>query len=166
MAGGSKKNKPNWDKIQAEYLNGGTSYRKLCEKYGLSLSTLRRYAVKHNWAQSAEKVKHDVDTALTQTVVANHIKNATDFNKLVEDMTVRLEQAIQVVDVKNAKSISLLTTALKNLQDMQGLNKTDLDKEEQRQRIAALRARTAAETNKDTPNEIALIFEDNDNEPT
>ena len=164
MAGVSKKDKPNWDKIQAEYLSGGTSYRKLCDKYGLSLSTLRRYAVKHNWASSAEKVKHDVDTALAQTVVANHVKNATDFNKLVEDMSNRLEQAIKVVDVTNAKSISLLTTALKNLQDMQGLNKTDLDREEQRQRIAALKARAAAEANKDTPNEIALIFDDDDNE--
>ena len=43
---------PDWKKIKAEYIRGGTSYRKLADKYrqdGVSFSSIRRRAEKEKW---------------------------------------------------------------------------------------------------------------------
>ena len=39
----------DWKSIKAEYIRGGTSYRKLCSKYGVSFSSLRAIAGKEKW---------------------------------------------------------------------------------------------------------------------
>ena len=39
----------DWKRIKAEYIAGGTSYRKLCEKYGCALSTIKRIARDEDW---------------------------------------------------------------------------------------------------------------------
>ncbi len=50
--------------------------------------------------------------------------------------------ALDVVDKHDTLAIATLTRALKDIRDMQGLNKTALDIEEQRARIAKLRSDT------------------------
>ena len=39
----------DWDKIKAEYIAGGTSYRKLAKKYEVSFDILKNVAVKEGW---------------------------------------------------------------------------------------------------------------------
>ena len=50
----------DWKKIKSEYIAGGTSYRKLAEKYGVSFSTLKRVAVKEKWTDYREKAREKV----------------------------------------------------------------------------------------------------------
>ena len=39
----------NWIAIKNDYINGGGSYRKLAEKYGVSFSAFKRRAQAENW---------------------------------------------------------------------------------------------------------------------
>ena len=64
------------------------------------------------------------------------------YARVVEDMLNRVEDAICVVDVHNAASVKLLTAALKDLRELKSLNKTELDIEEQKARIAKLKSDT------------------------
>ena len=41
----------DWKKIKSEYIAGGTSYRRLAEKYGVSFSTLRGIAEREKWTE-------------------------------------------------------------------------------------------------------------------
>lgn len=54
----------------------------------------------------------------------------------------RVQDAICAVDTADAASIKLLTGALKDLRDLKHLNRTELDIEEQRARIAKLKSDT------------------------
>lgn len=49
----------DWLKIRNEYINGGGSYRKLAEKYGISKSTLMQKAAKEKWNEerSIQQIK-------------------------------------------------------------------------------------------------------------
>ena len=48
----------DWKKIKSDYIAGGTSYRKLAEKYGVSFSTLKDIARKEKWTDLREKAQH------------------------------------------------------------------------------------------------------------
>ena len=151
----SKRDKPNWKKIKAEYLAGGTSYRKLCAKYGVPLSTLRRKAQAEQWVQLQEQVEHKVDDSLVEKVVAKELEEAVGFDKLVDQMMLRVKIAIYNVDTNNAKAVNLLVGALKDLQKIKGLDRSDLDAAEQKARIKALEAKSEAQ--KDDSNDGLVI---------
>lgn len=151
----AKKGKPNWNKIKAEYLAGGTSYRKLCEKYGVPLSTLRRKAKNEQWVQLQEQVEHKIDDSLVEKVVSRELEEAVDFDTLVDEMMLRVKIAIYNVDTNNAKAVNLLVGALKDLQKIKGLDRSDLDAAEQKARIKALEAKS--ETQKDDSNDGLVI---------
>lgn len=151
----AKKNKPNWNKIKAEYLAGGTSYRKLCAKYGVPLSTLRRKAQAEQWVQLQEQVEHKIDDSLVEKVVSRELEEAVDFDTLVDEMMLRVKIAIYNVDTNNAKAVNLLVGALKDLQKIKGLDRSDLDAAEQKARIKALEAKSEAQ--KDDSNDGLVI---------
>lgn len=52
----------NWLKIRNDYINGGGSYRKLAEKYGVNKDTIALRAKAENW-----KGLRDIQTAKIQT---------------------------------------------------------------------------------------------------
>lgn len=152
----SKRDKPNWKKIKAEYLAGGTSYRKLCAKYGVPLSTLRRKAQAENWVQLQEQVEHKIDDSLVEKVVSRELEEAVDFDTLVDEMMLRVKIAIYNVDTSNAKAVNLLVGALKDLQKIKGLDRSDLDAAEQKARIKALEAKSEAQ--KDDADDRGLVI--------
>lgn len=56
----------NWLEIRNDYINGGGSYRKLAEKYGVPFSTLKDIAVKEKWAEAKEQNTNKVRTKTEQ----------------------------------------------------------------------------------------------------
>ena len=77
------------------------------------------------------------------------------FNRIVDGMLDRVQDAICMVNPSDAASIKLLTAALKDLRSLKGLDKTELDREEQRARIAKLRSDTRIV---ETEGEGGIIF--------
>lgn len=68
--------------------------------------------------------------------------DAVRFERLVNQLMDRVEDAICHMDVTQAGSVKLMTGALKDLRDLKHLNKTQLDIDEQRARIEKLRSET------------------------
>jgi hypothetical protein len=68
--------------------------------------------------------------------------DAVRFERLVNQLMDRVEDAICHMDVTQAGSVKLMTGALKDLRDLKHLNKTALDIEEQKARIEKLRSET------------------------
>lgn len=151
----------DWTEIEKDYLESGLSLSQLAQKYGVSISTLKKTAARQGWAKkrsgSEQKVER-VETALAElepeqmepekgttgdTVrVLDRETETQRFNRIVNDMLDRVQDAICMVNPSDAASIKLLTAALKDLRSLKGLDKTDLDREEQRARIAKLRSDT------------------------
>ena len=65
------------------------------------------------------------------------------FNRIVNEMMNRVEDAICNMDVTNAGAVKLLTGALRDLRKLKHLDKTPLDIEEQKARIEKLRSDAA-----------------------
>ena len=65
----------DWLAIKTEYINGGISYRKLAEKYGVSQSTIRKRAATEKWADLREEQRNKIGTK-TEQKTAEKISDA------------------------------------------------------------------------------------------
>lgn len=144
----------DWKKIKAEYIAGGTSYRKLAEKHKVKLSALRSVAEREKWVELKAQTQHKTNTKLTETVSDIETKKAVDIidvaNKLLEKITEIMDSA-----VTGTQSVKNLTSALKDLKEIKGV-KSEADMREQEARIAKLRKE--AEREDDSIKEIEVVL--------
>ena len=149
----------DWKQMKRDYIAGGTSYRKLCEKYGVPLSTLKRVAHDEDWVGLREQCK---TKAATKSVEIESDKQAERMKRLL-NVSDKLLEAVEVaVDQFQTGELAAdrgvlksLSSAIKDIKDIQSL-KTSLDIEEQKARIAILKKQ--AESDNDGASEIAVII--------
>ena len=143
----------DWNKIKAEYIAGGTSYRKLAEKYDVKFSALRNVAEKENWVELKAQTQHRTNTKIVDVVSAKEVEKAVNIIDVADKL---LEKIGTLADmVGDADSIKKLTSAIKDLKDIKGI-KSDADMREQEARIAKLQ-KEAQEEQKDN-NEIKIVI--------
>lgn len=169
----------DWTEIEKDYQEGGLSYAELAVKYKVSISTLKKAAMRQGWGkgrvapkrrQAAGRVKaalaevEEMEPNGTDEMEPDEMEpngtgavplwpegqkvlpaenGAERFQRIVDEMMDRVEDAICRVDTSNAGAVKLLTAALKDLRSLKHLDKTELDIEEQKARIEKLRSETA-----------------------
>ena len=143
----------DWKRIKAEYIAGGTSYRKLAEKYKVKLSALRSVAEREKWVELKAQTQHKTNTKLTETVSDNEAKKAVDIINVADTLLEKIEEIAAMVS--DPDSIKKLTSAIKDLKDIKGI-KSDADMREQEARINKLRKEAEREDN--TVDEIEVVF--------
>ena len=151
----------DWTEIEQDYLESGLSLSQLAAKYGVSISTLKKTAARQGWAKKrviGEEKAERIETALAELEppqtepkleptgksikVLDRETESQRFQRVVDGMLDRVEEAICIVSPHDVQSIKLLASALKDLRDLKHLNKTALDIEEQKARIAKLQSET------------------------
>ena len=145
----------DWNKLKAEYIAGGTSYRKLAEKYGVSFSTLKENARRGKWTELREKARHKADTTFANLMGEKQAKRSADIDDVADKLLDKITSML-VQEGLTTQSVKHLTSALKDIKDIKGI-KTELDKKEQEARINKL-IKDAEEEKKDT--NITITFGD------
>lgn len=143
----------DWKKIKAEYLKGGTSYRKLAEKHGVPFGTLRKVAAKEEWAQLRAQVDTETDTKIAKAEVDRRVSRYERMTTVTDKLLELVEKAISelqtgelVLDKTVFKQIS---GTLKDIKDIQSI-KSELDIEEQKAKIALLKKQAESDKVEDT----------------
>ena len=126
----------DWHKIKAEYIAGGTSYRKLAEKYGISRSKLQAVATKENWVDLKSQTQAKTESKLVDSISDKESKKATNIIDVADKLVEKIYEMLSA-DVTNAQSIKSLTSALRDLKEIKGY-KSEADMREQEARIAKL----------------------------
>jgi hypothetical protein len=143
----------DWKKIKAEYIAGGTSYRKLAEKHKVKLSALRSVAEREKWVELKAQTQHKTNTKLTETVSDIEVKKAVNIIDVADKLLEKILEAAEYVH--DTQSLKQLTSAVKDIKDIKGI-KSDADMREQEARINKLRK--DAEREDDTTSEIEIVF--------
>ena len=128
----------DWNKIKAEYIAGGTSYRKLAEKYKVSFSTLRKVAAKEQWTDLRNKAGAKRDTKIANDIGEKSAKIDEKYFRLVDMLLDKAEELILTTPIWQPTGLKELATTMKYLKECKGV-KSELDIEEQRERINKLR---------------------------
>lgn len=143
----------DWKQIKAEYIAGGTSYRKLCEKYGVSRTTLQKKAKDEKWVDLRSQAEAKAETKIIETVSK---KEAARLNKIIDVTDKLLDKISTIIDmVDDTQGIKHISSALRDIKEIKGF-KTDADMREQEARIKKLQKE--AEKEDDTVDEINITF--------
>ena len=151
----------DWKKIKAEYIAGGTSYRKLAEKYKIPFGTLKRVALKEKWSDLREQCKQK---SATKIVEIESDKQAERMRRLLTVSDMLLDAVEESVKAFTTGELAVekgvlksLSGAIKDIKDIQNI-KSQLDIEEQRARIAILKKQAESDDKEVAP--ITVVMAD------
>lgn len=145
------------EKIKAEYIAGGTSYRKLAEKYDVSFSTLRKVAAKEHWSELRNNVGTKRDTELVNVLGVSTAQIDKKYFDLVDKLFDKAGEVIEDTTTWNVVTLKEMATAMKYLKECKGV-KSEADMREQEARIRNLEKQAEADEKIDTT--VTVKFEE------
>ena len=145
----------DWKKVKAEYIAGGTSYRKLAAKYGVSFSTLRDIAIREKWTDLKAQARNKSVTKLVESIGEQNGTYEVSVNAVADKLLNKITEML-TLDCLNSQSVKHLTSALKDIKEVKGI-KSNIDLKEQEARIAKLQKE--AEADNPEANNVTVIFE-------
>lgn len=146
----------DWNAIKADYIRGGTSYRKLAEKHGVSFNTLKTIAIREKWTDLRQQANNTATTKLVDKIGGQQASRSAKILDVADKLLDKISGTIDAMDVIDSQSLKHFTSALKDLKDIKGV-KSDIDLKEQEARIAKLQKEAMAEEKQD--NEIKVTIE-------
>lgn len=145
----------DWAAIRAEYIAGGTSYRKLAAKYEVSLHTLRKRAEREKWTEMRARAYAMAGTKSVEKAAEAAATYDSRIYATADKLLDKVSEAIEVIDGADTGSMRQIAAILRDLQDIKGL-RCDLDRREQEARIAKLRREAEREDEGERVVEIRL----------
>ena len=87
----------DWNAIRAEYIGGGTSYRKLAKKYGVSINTLSPLATAEGWVKMRQEAQDKATAKALQKTAEIAADNATIAARIRTKLLRKLEKEIDAL---------------------------------------------------------------------
>jgi uncharacterized protein YjcR len=147
----------DWNVIKAEYIAGGTSYRKLAEKYNVSFNTIQGIAKQEKWVELRNQAKDKSTTKMVNSIAKGIAKNAVKINTVADKLLDKIIVLLDELEVADSQTIKQCTSALKDIKDIKGV-KSEIDLKEQEARIDKLRKDIEADKiSEDKPCGVVLM---------
>jgi hypothetical protein len=87
----------DWNVLRAEYIGGGTSYRKLARKYGISVNTLSPIATAEGWPKLRQEAQDKATAKTIQKTASIAADNATIAARIRTKLLQKLEKEIDAL---------------------------------------------------------------------
>jgi hypothetical protein len=87
----------DWNAIRAEYIGGGTSYRKLAKKYGVSINVLSPRATVEGWVGMRKEAETKATAKALQKTAEIAADNATIAARIRTKLLRKLEREIDAL---------------------------------------------------------------------
>ena len=150
----------DWNAIRQEYITDeSSSYRKLAQKYGVSLTAIYNRGRDEKWVELRQQTKDKTIAKAVDKISDEQSEIQADVALMFNNMTVslagKLEKAIAEVNPTDTTAIRRLSASLCDLKLLIGV-KSDADSREQEARIANLRRQAEKD---DIDNAPTLVVE-------
>ena len=127
----------DWQAIKTEYITTDTSYRKLAQKYGIGYQAICHRSKEEGWIAMREQHMNNTTTITLEKISQQEANRAAKIHSVADKLLQKIEAMVDSGDVRSEKGLRALTAAVKDLKEIQGV-KSDMDKREQKARIATL----------------------------
>ena len=145
----------DWLAIKTEYITTDTSYRKLAQKYGVSVTQICNVGREEKWVEQREQFLNKTTAKTIEKISQQEANRAARIHSVADKLLNKIEAMVDAEDLLDSKGIRALTAAVKDLKDIQSV-RSELDKQEQEARIANLRK--AADKEDDNQEPIQVII--------
>lgn len=169
----------DWEDIRQDYITGDMGLRPLAQKWGVSFNTLKDRVKRERWSESRREYRlmvgvplpptthHKVKCGVSPTTGTTAVLEATQYvpGPSVQITTTKVYEASEaVLDLllcqlercRSMREVRDAAAALKDIKEIQMIRHA-LDDEEQRARIAKLRAEAMGSEQKTEPVEVVFI---------
>jgi transposase-like protein len=120
----------DWKKLRAEYIKGGTSYRKLAEKYDVSFHTLRKQAAKENWKALRDEVATKTVTKIVEIESDQQAERMRRLLTVSDKLLLVVEDAVEKFRAEelllDRTALKSLSGTIKDIKDIQSLKRNTL----------------------------------------
>ena len=144
----------DWNKIKAEYIAGGTSYRKLAAKYGVPRTNIERKAKEEKWTALRSQAIGKAEAKLVNAISQKTAKMDETYFRAVDKLMQKAEELIENTPTWNAAMLKEMATTMKYLKECKGV-KSEADLREQEARIAKLQKEAQEEAD---DNGVAIVI--------
>ena len=127
----------DWQAIKTEYITTDTSYRKLAQKYGVNVTNIAKKASAEGWVEQRKQYANETQSKTIEKISQQEANRAAKIHTVADKLLNKIEAMVDGGKPLDTKAIRALTAAVKDLKEIQSI-KSDLDKQEQRARIANL----------------------------
>lgn len=112
--------KPDWNAIRAEYITGGTSYRILADKYGVSKDMIARKSKAGHWGKDRATARDAAAKRVIQKTAEAVADNAMIAERLKRKLLLRLEriESKYPLDATEVKTQVGKNTAIYRIRDI------------------------------------------------
>ena len=110
--------KTDWELIERDFLASGMSYRALAEKYGLSLSSVKKRAAAGHWQERLLALKREEERAAesgTEKLLELRESRRAMLLNTADDLLEKLRQALDQLEPENTPALASLARTLKDL---------------------------------------------------
>ena len=146
----------DWKKIKAEYVQGGTSQRKLVAKYGVSLSSISRASKREKWAELRKQAEDKANAKIVNSVAEREAKRVDEFVTIADMLMEIIKEGLADKSLlTDSQSLRHIAATLKDLREIKGC-RNELDLEEQKARIEKLRKEAKED---EASQEIKVVIE-------
>ena len=146
----------DWQAIKTEYITTDTSYRKLAEKYGVSTTQICNVGRDEKWVEQREQFLNKTTAKTLEKISQQEANRAAKIHSVADKLLAKIEAMVDSDDALDTKGIRALTAAVKDLKEIQSV-RSDLDKQEQEARIAALRQKSMTGDGDDDDTGVILL---------
>ena len=133
-----------WSKIKADYISGGTSYRKLAKKYGVSPTTLTKVAIREGWNDARHQAEIKQTSKIVNDVSKKNAKIDDTYYRIIDKLMKKAEELVDNTPIWQPTNLKDMATTMKYLKECKGV-KSEADIREQEARIKKLEKEIEAE---------------------
>ena len=145
----------DWQAIKTEYITTNTSYRKLAQKYEIHYKVISDRGKDEGWVELRSQYRDKTLTNTLDKISEQEANRAVKIHNVADKLLNKIEAMVDGEKPLDTKSIRALTAAVKDLKEIHSI-KSDLDKQEQRARIANLQKQ--ADKTEDNKEPIQVII--------
>ena len=145
----------DWQAIKTEYITTDTSYRKLAQKYGIGYQAICHRSQEEGWIAMREQHKNNTTTKTLEIISQQEANRAAKIHSVADKLLLKIETLADRPGMM-PKDVRALVAAVKDLKEIQSV-KSDLDKQEQEARIAALRQKSMTGDGDDDGTGVILL---------
>lgn len=147
----------NWEEIKLEYVSTDTSYRELCDKYGVTMSQVSKRATRGDWVALRNMRRKATEKKVVEYQAEKQAERYKRFMNLSDRLLDILEEKVSQIEAGAANldesTVKTLASAMKDIKGVQGL-RDPAEAEEQRVRLAIMNKQLSA----DAPQEIKVTI--------
>ena len=145
----------DWQAIKTEYITTDTSYRKLAQKYGVSTTQICNVGRDEKWVEQREQYLNKTTAKTIEKISQQEANRAAKIHSVADKLLLKIEALVDRPGMM-PKDVRALVAAVKDLKEIQSV-KSDLDKQEQEARIAALRQKSMTGDGDDDDTGVILL---------